>query len=63
MAAVDIACQAWADCEGSEAVAAVRALCRISGDVTAVGKAVGRRLRTFLVQASPNRGQQYRIGT
>ena len=63
MAAVEVACKAWADCEGSEAVAAVCALCRISGDVSAVAKAVARRLRTFLVQAFSNRGLRYRIRT
>lgn len=63
MAAVEASCKAWADCEGSAAVAAVCALCRISGDVSAVAKAVARRLRTFLVQAFSNRGLRYRIKT
>ena len=63
MAAVEIACQTWADREEGESVAAVRALCRIRGDGTAIAKAVARRLRTFLVQAFSNRVQRYLIGT
>ena len=63
MAAVEVACQAWADCEGSAAVAAVRALCRNEGDATALAKAVARRLRSFLVQAFSNRVLRYRIRT
>ncbi len=58
MWAVEIACRTWADREEGEVVAAVRALCRIRGDGSAIAKAVARRLRTFLVQALSNRAQQ-----
>ena len=51
MAALDLACRAWQERVGNEIDAAVQVLRFIRGDRSVTAKAVGRRLRTFLVQA------------
>ena len=51
MAALDLACRAWKERVGNEIDAAVYVLRFIRGDRSVTAKAVGRRLRNFLVQA------------
>ena len=48
--ALDLACHAWRERVGSEVEAAVDVLRLIRWDRSATAKAVGRRLRTYLVQ-------------
>ena len=50
MAALDLACHAWRERVGREVEAAVDVLRLIRWDRSATAKAVGRRLRTYLVQ-------------
>ena len=50
MAALDVACRAWRECVGNEVNTAVDVLRVIRCDRSATAKAVGRRLRTYLVQ-------------
>ena len=50
MAALDLACRAWKERVGNEIDAAVYVLRFIRGDRSVTAKAVGRRLRNFLVQ-------------
>ena len=49
MAALELACRIWRERAGNEIAAAVDVLRRIRGDGSATAKAVGRRLRTYLV--------------
>ena len=51
MAALDLACRAWHERVGNDIDAPVYVLRFIRGDRSVTAKAVGRRLRTFLVQA------------
>jgi len=50
LAALDLACHAWRERLGREVEAAVDVLRLIRWDRSATAKAVGRRLRTYLVQ-------------
>ena len=58
--AIAMACRIWAERDGSEALAAVRAIEQLRELQDATTKAVGRRLRTFLVQVyKHNRSYTY----
>ena len=48
--ALDIACHAWRECVGNEVNTAVDVLRVIRCDRSLTARAVGRRLRTYLVQ-------------
>ena len=50
--AIAMACQTWAERQGSEAIAAASALVNLRGSTGSTAKAVARRLRNFLVQAT-----------
>jgi hypothetical protein len=47
---IAMVCRIWAERDGCEALAAVRAIEQLRELQDATAKAVGRRLRTFLVQ-------------
>ena len=53
--AIAMACRVWVERQGSEALAAVRAIENLRGDKDATAKSVGRRLRTFLVQVDKHK--------